>query len=125
MPFIKKAVKLQMFGFAGSGLISTLIMFVMYVILHKLINYQYAYLISYSISIIALNFMNTFVFKKSISFQNFFEFPLIYLLQYLAGAASLELIVRLGFSVTFAPLLIVVILLPVTYILNRMLFLKN
>ncbi|TIG84055.1 hypothetical protein DI110_12255 [Legionella pneumophila] len=65
------------------------------------------------------------MFKKSISFQNFFEFPLIYLLQYLVGAASLELIVRLGFSVTFAPLLIVVILLQVTFILNRMLFLKH
>lgn len=125
MQLIQNEVKKQMFGFAGSGLISTLIMFGLYLILNKLINYQYAYLISYIISVIALYFMNIWVFNKSISLKNLFEFPLIYLLQYLVGAASLELIVRLGFSVTFAPLLIVIILLPVTFILNRMLFSKD
>lgn len=125
MKFIRQVVIKQMFGFAVTGLLSTLIMFGLYVSLYKLINYQYAYLIAYSISVIALYFMNTFVFKRPISLQTFFKFPLIYLLQYLVGAASLEFIVWLGFSVTFAPLLVVIVLLPVTFLLNRIVFSKH
>ena len=125
MKLIKKEVIKQMVGFAGTGLISTLIMFGFYVILHKLINYQFAYLISYSISIIALYFMNIYVFNKPISLKNSSLFPLIYLFQYLVGAASLGLIVWLGFSVTFAPLLVVIILMPITFILNRIVFSKH
>lgn len=115
-------MKKQILGFVVTGSISTLIMFILYVILHQFIHYQYAYLISYSISVIALYFMNVHVFKRFISLRTFLEFPLIYLLQYLVGAASLGLIVRLGFPVTFAPLLVVIMLLPVTFVLNRIVF---
>ena len=112
----------QIFGFALSGTLSTLIMFGIYVVLNKFINYQLSYLISYTISVIALYFMNVIVFKRSISLHTFLVFPLIYLLQYLIGAALLELIVRFGFSVTLAPILAVILLLPLTFYLNRIVF---
>lgn len=116
----KDVLKKQMLGFAITGSLSTLFMFCLYVSLYKVINYQYAYLIAYSISVIALYFMNVlFVFRRHISLHSFLKFPLIYLFQYLVGAASLEFIVHLGFSVTYAPLLVVVVLLPVTFLLNR------
>lgn len=114
-----------MLGFAVTGILSSLIMFGIYVSLYKFINYQYAYLIAYVVSIIALYFMNARVFKRQISLRTLLEFPLIYLFQYLIGAASLGLIVRLGFSITFAPLLVVIVLLPVTYLLNRIVFHQN
>jgi putative flippase GtrA len=116
----RQAVKKQILNFVVTGLLSTLIMFSLYVILQKFINYQYAYFIAYSISVIALYFMNLVVFKKSASLQSCLEFPLIYVLQYLVSAGSLAFIVQLGFSVTFAPLLVIVVLLPITFILNRM-----
>ncbi len=122
MKLIRKYLEKQMFGFAVTGLLSTLVMFSLYVGLYQLINYQYAYLIAYIISIIALYFMNTVVFKRSISLPVFFKFLLIYLLQYGVGAVSLELIVRLRFSVTYAPLLVIIVLLPITFILNRIVF---
>ncbi|WP_419420434.1 GtrA family protein [Legionella sp. D16C41] len=125
MKFIKPAVKKQMFGFAVAGLLSTLIMFILYVCLYKVINYQYAYLIAYCISIIALYFMNSAVFKRPISVHTFLKFPLIYLLQYLLGAAALQLLVWFGFSITFAPLLVIIILLPLTFLLNRIVFAKR
>lgn len=125
MKFIKQADKKQMLGFAITGILSTLIMFGLYVILYKVIHYQYAYLIAYIISVIALYFMNMFVFKGSLSLETILEFPLIYLLQYVLGAISLEFIVWLGFSVTYAPLVIIIILLPVTFILNRIVFSKQ
>ena len=125
MKFIKQADKKQMFGFAITGILSTLIMFGLYVMLYQLINYQYAYLIAYTISVIALYFMNMFVFKGAMSLQTFIEFPLIYLLQYILGAASLGFIVRLGFPVAYAPLLVIGVLLPVTFLLNRIVFSKH
>lgn len=115
-----KLIRKQILGFAVTGTLSTLIMFALYILLHRLINYQYAYLLSYSISVIILYFMNSAVFNRPISLPTFLKFPLIYLLQYIVGAASLELIVNLGFSVTFAPLLVVIILLPITFLLNRL-----
>ena len=123
--FFKKPHKKQVVGFVIAGLLSTLIMFCLYVVLHLFINYQYAYLIAYSISVIALYFMNILVFKGIMSVKTFLEFPLIYLLQYLVGAASLEFIVRLGFSITFAPLLVVIVMLPITFLLNRMVLLRK
>ena len=63
-----------------------------------------------------------FVFKKEVSLKTFIRFPLIYVVQYVLGAILLEILVRLGFSVTYSPLLIIMLLLPVTYILNRIVF---
>lgn len=117
-----KVVKQQILGFSVSGVLSTLIMFLLYVGLHQLINYQYAYLISYSTSVIALYFMNSMVFKQSVSVHTWLRFSLIYLMQYLIGAAVLALLVHFGFSVTYAPLAVVLLLLPITFVLNRIVF---
>ncbi len=125
MKFIKQADKKQMIGFAVTGIFSTLIMFGLYVVFYHLMNYQYAYLLAYSISVIALYFMNRFVFKGNMSFHNFLQFTLIYLMQYALGAAALKLMVWLRFSVTYAPLLVVIVLLPVTFLLNRIVFSKR
>lgn len=125
MKFIKQADKKKMLGFAITGILSTLIMFGLYILLYQFINYQYAYLIAYTISVIALYFMNMYVFKGIMSLRTFLEFPLIYLLQYVLGAASLGFIVWLGFSVTYAPLIVVIVLMPVTFLLNRIVFSKH
>ncbi|MFI4918592.1 MAG: GtrA family protein [Legionellales bacterium] len=114
-------LKKQVIGFAVTGTLSTLLMFGLYVGLNKITSYQYAYLMAYCISVVALYFMNVlFVFNKQVSLRTFLKFPLIYLLQYLLGATVIELLVRQGFSVTYAPLLVVIVLLPLTFLLNRM-----
>ena len=98
MKFLRHPINKEMIGFAIAGCISTIIMFGLYVGLYKFIYYQYAYFIAYSISVIALYFMNSAVFKKQYSLQTLLKFPLIYLLQYVLGAVSLELLIWLGFS---------------------------
>ena len=115
--------KKQIIGFGITGTLSTLLMFVLYVVLHQTMSYQSAYLIAYCVSVLVLYFMNViFVFDNPITLKSFLKFPLIYLLQYLVGAVFLEFIVRLGFSVTFAPVVVVILLLPVTFVLNRLVF---
>lgn len=113
----------QMLPFVITGFLSTLIMLAFYASLYRIIYYQYAYLIAYIISVITLYFMNLrFVFKTNFSLKSALEFPLIYLLQYLAGAALLEALTRLGFGITYAPLIIIVFMLPITFLLNRIVF---
>ncbi|EHL32227.1 hypothetical protein LDG_5599 [Legionella drancourtii LLAP12] len=46
-------------------------------------------------------------------------------MQYLIGAAFLAFLVRFGFSVTYAPLLVVILLLPITFVLNRIVFSRD
>ncbi len=119
-------LKTQMVNFAFSGSLTTGIMFVLYVALKKVMNYQLAYLIAYCVSVVILYFINVrYVFNKEKSLRTFLQFPFIYLLQYLVGAVSLKFLVEFGISVTYAPLLVVILLLPVTFLLNRALFFKK
>src|SRR3990167_10661036 len=121
MHLYKEVFKKQMLGFAVTGTLSTLLMLVIYVGLNKFMNYQYAYLIAYSISVMTLYLMNVLlVFKNRLLLKSFLKFLLIYVLQYLLGAIFLELILRLVFSDMFAPVLVIMIILPLTFILNRM-----
>ena len=87
---IKKKTQKQILGVALSGLLSTLIMYGCYLLFYQIVSYQYAYFFSYFISIIVLYFMNLWVFKRSIALHSFIKFPLVYALQYLIGAAGLE-----------------------------------
>lgn len=122
----REMLKKQMIGFAITGSLSTLLMLVLYINFNEFMSFQYAYLISYSTSVITLYFMNIlFVFHKPVSLKSFLKFPLIYLFQYLVGAASLEFLVRFGVPERYAPLVVVVMLLPITFLLNRLVLLKH
>lgn len=122
----KDVLRRQAIGFAITGTLNTLLMFALYVALNRIMNYQYSYFIAYCISVIALYFMNVwFVFKTPFTWSGFLKFPLIYVLQYVVGAFSLEFIVRLGFPVNFAPILIILVLLPITFVLNRWVLMKK
>lgn len=101
-------------------------MYLIYLALRKLIGYQLAYLTGYVISVVALYLLNSlFVFKSnSLSLSVFLKFSLIYVLQYILGAGLLELIVHFNFSETYAPILIIIILLPITFFLNRLVLSK-
>lgn len=119
---VNKALKKQMLAFTITGASSTLFMYLIYIGLYRMMNFQFAYVIAYVCSVILLYFMNSFVFKGDISIKTASKFPLIYLLQYALSAFFLEILVRLGFSVTFAPLLIILLLFPLIFVLNRKVF---
>ncbi|RUR13180.1 GtrA family protein [Legionella sp. km772] len=119
---IRRKTRKQMIGFVLTGLLSTLIMYACYLLFYQFFSYQYAYFFSYFISIIALYFMNVRVFNRYIALHSFIKFPLVYAIQYLIGAAGLELLVDVGIPKIFAPVLVVILLFPVTFILNKLIF---
>lgn len=109
------------FRFLMSGALNTAVTFGLYFALETIITYQAAYLTSYIFGIIFSYYINTkFVFKTKRSIRTFMRFPLVYVFQYIFGAILLELLVKkLGAPSSFAPLLVVVITLPATYLLSR------
>ncbi len=111
----------QLFRFMFMGGGSTLLMLGIYILLTYIVNFQIAYFISYVITVIILYLLNSFyVFKNRLSFKTFFSFSLVYVGQYAIGAILLEVFVRLGFSVTYSPLYILLLLLPLTFIVSRL-----
>ena len=123
---IRKLASNQMVRFMAVNGFSTMVMFGLYVVLNMVMKYQIAYFIAYVFTVI-LSYVLTslFVFKTKMSWQTFMQFPLIYVLQYATSAICLEILVRLGFSVTYVPLFVIVLLLPLTFLLSRYVMLKR
>jgi putative flippase GtrA len=79
------------------------------------------------IGILFAFFMNSqFVFKTHQGIRSLLRFPLIYLAQYLGGVVILWVWVEvLGLNQVAAPLVVVIVMLPITYILTRYVFLSG
>ena len=115
----------QVVRFMVMGGISTLIMLGIYIMLTWFVKFQVAYFVSYVITVIVSYYLNTFfVFKTTVSLRSFFQFPIVYVVQYIASAALLEIFVRLGFSETFSPVFIIILLLPLTFWMSRLIMVK-
>ena len=126
MIFIRMILATQIFRFILMGTLSTAVMFGIYVTLNLILNYQISYLISYVLTVVFSYVLNTrYVFKIPMSWKTFLQFPIVYVVQYVSSAIGLGILVRLGFSVTIAPLITIVLLLPVTYFLSRLIMLKK
>lgn len=126
MNFLQAWVETQIFRFTLMGAISTAAMFGIYVTLNLFLNYQLSYFISYVVTIFLSYVLNTYyVFKIPMSWKTFFQFPFVYVVQYVSSAIGLEILVRIGFSETIAPLIAIVLLLPVTFFLSRLIMVKK
>lgn len=121
MNVVRGIMENYLFRFLIMGVLNTIATFSIYVALKTALDYQIAYLLSYVSGIVFAYLMNALVvFKKRVSLRTFIRFPLVYVVQYVAGAILLELFVRvLGLSVTFAPLFVIILTLPLTFFLSR------
>src|SRR6266487_5122564 len=61
-----------------------------------------------------------FVFREKLRLSKAMQYPIVYLAQYLIGLGSLYLLIEVAhLSKFFAPIVIVVITVPCTYLLSR------
>lgn len=104
----------------GGGL-NTALTYGIYLLLNLFINYQTSYVVAYTSGILFSYLFNSqVVFKLKKTWKGLLIYPSVYLLQYLIGAALLHVLVEsFGMPKEAAPLLIIVALLPVTYILSK------
>lgn len=112
----------RFFLFIAGGGINTAFTYGIYLSLSNLVNYQCAYFIAYFIGvIIAYWFNSTVVFRVEMSWKRLFTYPLIYLIQYSLSAICLEVFVAFwGFSKVWAPLWVTACMLPVTFLMNKL-----
>jgi putative flippase GtrA len=111
----------QWIRFLVGGGINTAFTYGIYLILMLFVHYQIAYLISYIVGVVFAYWFNAvIVFKVPLSRKGLFSYPIIYIIQYTISAFLLNIFVEtLQIDKTFAPLMIIIIMIPLTYVLNK------
>jgi putative flippase GtrA len=115
----------RFFVFVIYGGLNTLASYLLYLLLLAILHHQIAYLIAYLFGIALAYFLNLrFVFKSQSTLKKAASYPLVYVIQYIMGAVLFYVLVNLLLvSKLLAPLLVVAMLLPVSYFLNKALLL--
>jgi putative flippase GtrA len=111
----------RFFVFVLYGGLNTLATYLLYLLFVTVFNYQIAYLLAYLSGIFLAYILNLrFVFKAQSSLKKAVSYPLIYVIQYFIGALLLYVFVnQLYVSELVAPLLVILILIPISYFLNK------
>ena len=120
-------MKNQKLCFLAMGTLNAVITIGLYMILNQFLNYQFAYFLAYVLGVINSYFLNSlFVFKVDFSLRSFIKFPIVYLVQYIVGVVLLEVLVQIfRISPIIAPIFIVILTLPLTFMLSRFVLRKQ
>lgn len=107
--------------FVIGGGINTAFTYCLYYGLQVVMPYQLAYAFAFAVGIVFSYWFNaTIVFHTPVSWKGFFGFPLVYLAQYVLSAILLNVFVeRLGIVQSIAPLVVIVVTIPITFVLTR------
>jgi putative flippase GtrA len=116
-----RSINREFFRFIFWGGVNTLSGYVIYAFLLLVLPYLLSYTVAFIISIYLSYFLNSkFVFNQELRLSKALKYPLVYLAQYVIGAISLYLLVEiLRVNKLIAPLLVVVLTIPITYYLSR------
>ncbi|AIQ49621.1 polysaccharide synthesis protein GtrA [Paenibacillus sp. FSL R7-0273] len=119
---LTKLLSKEFLKFVISGGINTLTTYLMYLLLLAFFDYSLSYTLSYVSGIFLSYYLNTvFVFKEKVALGKFLKFPIVYLVQYLVNIMMLYVLVEhLHLSTGIVPLIVIVITIPITYVLSRL-----
>lgn len=114
----------QFLKFVLIGLANTAVTYLIYRGLLLFLSYYVAYSISYALGIAFSYFCNAIVvFQRAPSWRSFLSYPLVYLFQYVLSLTGTVLLVEVGHvPARFAPLFIIAVSVPVTFVLSRFIF---
>lgn len=107
--------------FLIGGLLNTGLTYGLYFLLQKVFFYQIAYMIAYACGIVFSYWFNArIVFRTSLSWTGLMTYPLVYVVQYGCSALLLGIFIeRLDIPPALAPLLVLVMMIPLTFFLSR------
>lgn len=120
-PLNKRPRTSEILRFLSAGAINTALTYGIYLALLTSIRYEAAYAVAFVIGV-AMNYLisSLFVFKRAINWRAAFAFPLVYVVQLALGSVLLILLVEyLSIAESLAPLLVIILTLPITYLLAR------
>ena len=107
--------------FIITGGINTIVTYAVFFVLSFVLISQIAYTISYFLGILLSYVLNTvFVFRSGFSAKKLFQFPMVYLIQYVYGVITLTIITDyFSISPRIAMIFVIITSIPLTYVLSR------
>lgn len=121
---LKKFIKMVFARFLIGGILNTAITYLLYFSLLPFFSYKIAYTAAFILGILVSYGLNAlFVFKAKVAIKSMIRFPLIYLIQYLLGMALVTTLIEyVGVATWLAPMIVIVITVPLTFVLSRLIF---
>jgi len=121
---VSKFLKQDFARFLMSGGFNTALTYGLYLVLLMFLSYNVSYTISYVTGIMLAYTLNRFfVFKSHQGLRSVILLPLIYLVQYCLSLVILWCWVeKLALDARLAPLVAIVLTLPVTFVLSKLAF---
>jgi len=112
----------EIFRFLIVGALNTIVGYCTYLILLRWTNYEVAYAIAYICGIIVSYVFNAiFVFREPMRTRSAAYYPLVYVAQFVCGILLIKILISvLHVPEWLAPALVIVLTLPVTYFLSRL-----
>jgi putative flippase GtrA len=103
------------------GSVHTVATYVLYLVILSFSHYQLAYTVTFVVGVVMSYALNTrMVFRKRWSWAKLVRFPVVYVVQYFLGMGLMWLLVaRLGIDERLAPIPVVAMLVPVTYLMAK------
>lgn len=107
--------------FVFFGAVRAILSYGIFLLLVLFLAYPIAYTICYTVGIFISYYLNArFVFREKPRLSKALQFPVVYLAQYLIGLGLLYLLIEVAHvSKFFAPIMIVLVTVPCTYVLSR------
>jgi len=121
MVYINKILSSEFIRYIVGGAVNTFLGWFIYLFFLLLMPYQIAYSTAYVCGVFMSYYINSrFVFNQPLDWKKALQYPLVYVVQYIAGITFLTLLVEVfNFPETLAPLAGVLLTLPITFLLSR------
>ncbi len=115
-------IRREALRFLIAGAVNTATTYAVYLALLLWLHYTLAYTIAYVAGIALAYWLSTwYVFKVRRSKRGMLLFPLVYVIQYLVGVATLQLAVKiLSIPQQYALLVSIAVTVPITFVLSRL-----
>lgn len=119
-----KYISKQIIIFGVCGLINTISSYLLYLLFLSFMPYKIAYSISYLAAIFISYYLNSkFTFNSRSHVKGLLYYPFTYLITYLLGLGLLHVLVsNLGINTKIAPLILLFITVPLSFIMNKLFF---
>jgi putative flippase GtrA len=118
---VRRAHVLEFARFLVVGLVNTGVGYGVYLLALQWLGYELAYAAAYVVGIVFAYLLNSlFVFRSPMRLRTALRYPFVYLAQYLFGSVLLyAMIAWLGFDRRWAALIALILSVPVSFLLNR------
>ena len=119
----------QFWKFNMVGIINTMNYYILYMIMIKAlqINYLYAHVLSFLISMIGSFYLNSyFTYQTRPTLKKFLQFPLTYVINMIVSTLTIYTLVQfLSVTKNIAPIIATIIAIPFTFFVSKMILTKE